>query len=106
MSISRLNAIVDLHIGNFGCSVPGLNKCSKLDLLGHLGNPECVPILPVKLMNQTASLPHYLVMPISMARYLSEEIATLEVEQPTLKVLDFGSGPLLFMISARSFGLP
>ena len=71
-----------------------------LDFLAHssFGNPECViPILAANLVDQTVSLPPYLIPNISMAAYLAKEklLLTLEVESPFLKISDFGGRTLL-----------
>ena len=89
--------IVDLHIGNLGCSLPGLNERTELDFMAHFQNPECVPILAVNPMDQTASLPSYLVVALSTADYLAQARPPLpiEVDPPSLKILDFGNGALL-----------
>ena len=94
-----ITVIVDLHFNNLGCSLPGLNERTELDLLTHFGNPECVtPILAVDPADQTASLPPYLIPAISMADYLAKAKPplSLEADPPLLKILDFGGCTLLF----------
>jgi hypothetical protein len=65
--------------------------------MAHFDNPECVPILAVNPMDQTGSLPLYLVVALSMAEYLAQARPPLliEVDPPLLKILDFGNGALL-----------
>ena len=102
-SLKQNELFVDLHFGNLGCSLPGLNERTELDLLGHFGNPDCVtPILAVDPVDQTVSLPPYLVPAISMAEYLvkSKPPLSFETELPLLKILDFGGCKLLFIILA------
>jgi len=57
-------------------------------------------------MNQTASLPLYLVVALSTAEYLARARPPLpiEVDPPLLKILDFGNGAPS-IISTGSFGL-
>jgi hypothetical protein len=65
--------------------------------MDHLYSPDCVPILAVNPMDQTASLPPYIVAAISMADYMVESKSPLPIEAqpPSLKILDFGNGALL-----------
>lgn len=73
--LKRNELFVDLLFDNLGCSLPGLKERSELDLLAHFGNPKCVtPILAssVNQVDQSASLPPYLIPAISMADYLSK----------------------------------
>ena len=97
-SLKQDELFVDLHFGNLGCSLPGLNERTESDVLEHFGNPECVtPILAVNPVDQTASLPPYLIPAISMADYLAKATPPLsfETELPLLKILDFGGCKLL-----------
>jgi hypothetical protein len=91
-SLFKPSCIVDLHLDNFGCTLPGLNEHSEWDVMAHFGNPDCVPILAVNPMNQTASIPPYIVSAISMADYLAKSRPPLPIESypPSLK-LDFGN---------------
>jgi hypothetical protein len=86
-----------LHFDNFGCSIPGLDNHAELDIIAHFSNPDCTLIFAINPMDQTASLPPYIVAAISMADYMvkSKTSLPIEAELPLLKILDFGSGVLL-----------
>jgi len=100
-----LNLFVDLHLGNICCTLPGLNEHTEEDLIAHFVPPECTVVLTEDPMDQTTSLPPYLVTSISMADYMVNAIPPLhsiEVEPPSLKILDFGNSmPLLILFSLR-----
>jgi len=86
---------VDLHLGNLGCTLPSLDEHTEEDLIAHFGSPECTVVLTADPMDQTTSLPPYLVTSISMADYMvnaKSSLPSIEVEPPSLKILDFGSG--------------
>jgi hypothetical protein len=104
--LSDQHILVDLHIDNFGCSLPGLDELGDSDLIDHFGDPDCVPILAVNPMDQTSALPPYIVSAISMADYLAKATPPLPIEArpPSLKLLDFGSGTLPLII-ARRYGV-
>jgi hypothetical protein len=91
--------VVDLHIGNLGCTLPGLSERSVRDVLEHFSEPECTVVLPINPGKQTASLPPYLVTAMSMADYMVNADPPLPgIGVPSLKILDFGSGTSMLMI--------
>jgi hypothetical protein len=83
---------LDLHIGNFGCSIPGLNEETQSDIMKFFDPPDCVPVIAVDPENQTAYLPPYMVVAISMADYMVKSMRIEAHPQPSLRILDFGSG--------------
>jgi hypothetical protein len=82
-----------------------LNEHTEEDLIAHFAPPECTVVLTADPMDQTTSLPPYLVTSISMADYMVNAmppLPSIEVEPPSLKILDFGNGmPLLILFSLR-----
>lgn len=107
-NMSKYGAIVDLHLDNFGCTLPGLNEHSEEDLMAHFPPPECTVVLTVDPMDQTTSLPPYLVTAISMADYMVNAVPSLPSIEvvPHLKILDFGNGvPLLITPSLRIYNV-
>lgn len=88
--------LLDLHFGNFGCSIPGLNEETQSDIMQFFDPPDCVPVIAVDPANQTASLPLYMVVAISMADYM---VKSMPIDRPSLKIMDFGSGVCLGLIN-------
>ena len=63
-----------------------------------MGSEGATPVLATNPVDQTASLPPYLIPAISMAEYAAKAKPPLsfEAEPPLLKILDFGGGMLVF----------
>ena len=89
---SLIQYSLDLHIDNFGCSIPGLDEEAQSDIMEFFDPPDCVPVIAVDPANQTASLPPYMVAAISMADYMVKSMPIEAHPHPSLKILDFGSG--------------
>ena len=65
-----------------------------------MGSEGATPVLATNPVDQTASLPPYLIPAISMAEYAAKAKPPLsfEAELPLLKILDFGGGMLVFSL--------
>jgi hypothetical protein len=88
--------------------MPGLDRHTGWDLTASVGVPECIPVVAVDPMNQSASLPPYLVVAFSMRDYLAHARPPLPIEDltPMLKVMDFGNGALpLAILASRIHGM-
>jgi hypothetical protein len=89
----------DLHIGNFGCSIPGLDEETQSDIREFFDPPDCVPVVAVDPENQNEFLPPYMVVAISMADYMVKSMRIEAHPQPSLKILDFGGGTFMGLIN-------
>ena len=76
-----------------------MNEHAEEDVTAHFPPPECAVVLTVDPMDQTTSLPPYVVTAISMADYLVNAAPSLPcVHVVPLNILDFGNGMPVFII--------
>lgn len=60
--------------------------------MDHLGNPECIIVLPTQAPLHPDGLPPYLVPPISFNGFLSQNDTSF-IEGPlTVEIMDLGNG--------------
>jgi len=83
---------LDLHLGNVGVALPTLNNHPITNILHHFGNPECIIVLPEEQPSDPQALPAYLVPPISIAEYLTDQDPTVDEASLRGVIMDLGNG--------------
>jgi serine/threonine-protein kinase SRPK3 len=83
---------LDLHPRNVGVALPTLSNHPIKDILHYFGNPECIIVLPEKQPSEPQALPAYLVPPISIAEYLTDQDPTFDESSPRGVIMDLGNG--------------
>lgn len=78
----------DLHLGNVGLALPQMAQEDPHDVLMDLPSHELTVVLPTNPVDQTASLPAYLVAPVSLGAYYDKLAGS---DEPQTKIFDFGS---------------
>ncbi|TFK68438.1 kinase-like protein [Pluteus cervinus] len=78
----------DLHLGNVGVAFPQLAHEDPDDVMQDLSPYDLTIVLPSSAINQTPSLPPYVVAPCNLSAYYNK-LANSDL--PKTKLIDFGS---------------
>lgn len=84
----EIDRVADLHLGNIGFVVPALAQQDPFELMDELSPGPITLVLPADVMEQTSSLPAYLVEPSGTEHYMK----LVGLEPARAKIIDFGSG--------------
>ena len=78
---------LDLHKGNIAVEIPDLDGKSEELAMMTLDPPQCVPVFTRDHLNQTDSLPKYLVLPGNLVQCVKQD-------DLRVKIIDLGEGSL------------
>lgn len=82
----------DLHLANIALALPNLDKYSEAELLHFFNDQEPTVVLPLKLEDQSDSLPAYVLSPVCLAELVLKQLRTSKSNDLCVKIMDFGNG--------------
>ncbi|KAG0695841.1 hypothetical protein DFH29DRAFT_879755 [Suillus ampliporus] len=82
---------LDLHFGNIGFKVPGLDKYTEDEMLEHMGNLMMLPMIPQDHSECSDSLLIYIVLVSSIMNFMPELIVEKLNEELVVEIMDFGN---------------
>lgn len=80
----------DLHVGNVGVTLPALQSHSVRDLLDYFGHPECTIVHPIQPPSRPEALPPYLIQPISLMDFISDQDPSFPEKPLQIVIMDLG----------------
>ncbi|KAG2368911.1 kinase-like domain-containing protein [Suillus spraguei] len=81
----------DLHFGNIGFKIPGIDQYTEIEMYRLIGEPRLIPVLPHDHSVPSDSLPRYLVLAPQTTHYMPKAFAEILKDNLMVEIIDFGN---------------